>query len=135
MKDVVFELNVKNNWDGLYQAQGYLIHPTLTGRVINDGMALRTTGKFSVDFYAPYNNNFQFTGVLVRATITNPTATISTVTIAPSPAMTGNANIYVPAGAVNKYDASTKTFYMHYGWHSTPSDRETWDTLRYVKSR
>lgn len=125
-RDVMVELIVLNEYDGVYRATGVIGgHPTVGGPFDRE-IELETSGENSVLFYQP-NVNGLFTGVPVLATINDD----NTVTVEGFP---GYPEILVPAGGVNTYDPATRTFNLRFNWPGSPT-REATNTFVFVRRR
>jgi len=118
----------KNKYDGLYNAKGFFVHPSLGGPFVHKNLVVATSGTFSVDLEAqPYSGGLL--GAYPRLTI-DPNTNAVTVT-SYDPATTFNGP---EPGYVNRYDPATKTFYINYGY-VTSAPREAWDTLTFSRPR
>lgn len=102
----------KNDYDGLYQADGELIgHQSASGPIDYKDFKMATSGLYNLIFNAVAGTNTTFTSVEVEATIDPATNLVSLVA-------TANGVPLVFADAKNHYDPETKTFYLHFGWGS-----------------
>lgn len=124
--EVMVELAVLNDYDGVYRATGVIGGHLTAGGPFDREIELETFGEKSVVFYQP-NANGLFTGVLVMATVNDD----NTVTIEPLP---GFPAVYVPAGGVNTYDPATRTFNLRFNWPGSPT-REATNTFRFIRRR
>jgi len=118
----------KNGYDGIYDAKGYFIHPTIQTRVgpfTQPGILLATSGATSIDMAGvPFNGGLL--GVFPRLTV-DPATNLVTVTSADATVITG-----ATGGYINRYDPATRTFYINYTYSG---NRISTDTLVFVKPR
>ncbi len=121
---------VKNQWDGIYDYNGYALRagdPARTGNFSGQQTTLLTSGSNSVTFA---------TGALW--------ADLSVIGIGPPMLTISGTNavtVTSPGGATNDptynshYDPSTKTFYFQFYWGAGPTARLSTDTLTYSGPR
>lgn len=127
-------ISVKNQYDGVYNAFGYFVHPSVGGP-FNTNTTLFTSGPNSVDMAngQPYSSGTL--GVYPRLTVGAAIANgVYAVTVTDPTASLPLFTAPVEAGYVNKYDANVKTFYINYGY-TTSAPREATDTLVYIGPR
>jgi hypothetical protein len=131
--NALYNIGLKNKWDGLYRVYGFFSHPTPanTGSFDVSGIEFQTVGPTSVEMYHPPSGGGQpfvlgFFGVYPRITVA-PNNTI-TVTAAPQ------VPVPHPLAAQNRYDPATKTFYAYYSYN-TAAPRIAWDTCVYLGPR
>jgi Domain of unknown function (DUF1735) len=143
-KTIVVEVGVKNDYDGLYNLKGFFFHPTNAALIgpynVND-IELQTTGKFTNVMYwraagtlaHPITNNGALTYFGNQSPIFdfNPTSgALNSVTNAY--ASVAGAVVYAfNPGYNQRYDVSTKTIYVSYGYQS----RSFTDTIKYLGPR
>jgi hypothetical protein len=125
----VVSVIIKNIWDGLYNAKGFFMHPSLGGPFVFANLPLSTSGTFSVDMEAqPYSAGLL--GVFPRLTIDPVTNVVTVTSVNGGPPFSGPSQ----AGYPNRYDPATKTFFINFGY-TTSAPREAWDTLTYSGPR
>jgi Domain of unknown function (DUF1735) len=140
-KTIVVEVGVKNDYDGLYNLKGFFFHPTnaaLIGGYNVSDIELQTTGKFTNvmfwrgagTFAHPITNG----GVLTYFGTQSPVYDFNATT----GAINSLVNYYAAgvvysfnAGYNQRYDVSTKTIYVSYGY----SGRSFTDTIKYLGPR
>jgi len=127
----VVALTVKNQWDGVYHAEGHFQHPTSPRDFDNEKEPLATVGPNTIN---------KLLGDLGDPTSINVTINSNnTVTITPGPGNTGTtatvANLTGNATYNNTYDPATKTFWLHYGYPIPGPSRIITEKVTYVKSR
>lgn len=132
----IYSFGVRNVYDGLYTVKGYVSHPnaSFTGPWSDDycgDFALITTGQSSVDLDPgqPFSNNGSLAvfGVYPRFTVNTSTNKVTITDAAGSLASVESFPTYD-----SRYDPSTKTFYVKYGWNGS---RVAIDTLVYCGPR
>ena len=147
---VAVEISAKNKWDGVYSVKYRLFHPTsptITGNGTIPEWDFLSSGPTSIDWdiatvfidfsanALTYFGDAAGPSLQVRMTV-NPDNTVSITNVGSRAAALAFPPLVVPAGVINRYDPSTKTFYVAYTW--TPSGagtREKYDTLTYVRPR
>ena len=147
---VAVEIGAKNQWDGVYRVRYKLFHPTnpdITGNGTIPEWDFLSSGPTSIDWdVATVMINFPTNGLtyfgdaagpslLVRMTV-NPDNTVSIINVGSRAAALAFPPLVVPSGVTNRYDPTTKTFYVAYTW--TPAGagtRERYDTLTYIRPR
>jgi len=130
----IVALGVKNPYDGIYNNVGYFVHPSLGGPFSSQN-TLITSGANSVDMSdgQPYSTGHL--GVYPRLTVGAAIGNDEYAVTVTDP--TGSLPLFnapMQAGYVNKYNATTKTFYINYGY-TTSAPREATDTLVYLGPR
>lgn len=159
MKTVVYEITLPNPWDGLYRINASFFHPTnadIVGNFTFDDVELRrgSTALKVVMFWrtwAAIPGGTGFAHPLLNQTTGNPTTFANQapiLTIDPTTnAVTNIDNKYEiegVAGAVkyvldpsysNRYEPTTKTFYLQYMYTAAGGDRIFTDTLTYLGPR
>ncbi len=142
-KTIVVEIGVKNQWDGRYKLNGYFNHPSYTGFYETNKIELRTAGANVLDMFCtiwdeyahPFNVGGgtlnRFANVAPRY-IVNANNSISLSNGGP-----GNTLNFVPAiGANNRYDPTSKIFYIQHGYQNAAGAYRIWtDTLAYIGPR
>jgi len=128
----MYSLNVRNIYDGIYDLTGTILRegdPVLSGSTTGE-ISMTTTGPYSIQYnYHPWHGG-STTGGIDGLTLTiDPATNKVTVTSTANPALT-NLTTYD-----NRYDPSTKTFYVSYYWGSGPTNRAATDTLVYNRVR
>ncbi len=106
LSKALFNIVIKNEWDGRYQATGVFHHPTAGDRDIDEVKDLVTSGARSVDCNL---GDLGGAGYRMRLTVNSN----NTVTIAPLGA-TPNIN---QSHGPNFYDPVTKSFHLHYSYN------------------
>lgn len=104
-KTVLFNVQVKNKYDGVYKTTGTRVHPTLGAFPFSYNVTMSTTGASSISgsALADLKSDLKIT--------VNADNSVSLSSIAqPSVALT--------PGGVNKYDPATKTFTLSYYYNS-----------------
>jgi hypothetical protein len=141
-KTIVVEVGVKNQWDGRYRLNGFFNHPSYTGFYSTDKIELRTAGANVLDMFCTiwdeYSHPFLFNGGLNRFADVAPRYIVnSNNTISLSNGGPGNTLNFVPAvGANNRYDPTSKTFYIAHGYQNAAGAYRIWtDTLIYLGPR
>ena len=147
---VAVEIGAKNQWDGVYRVKYKLFHPTspdITGNGTIPEWDFLSSGPRSIDwdvatvFINFPTNSLTYFGdaagpsLLVRMTV-NPDNTVSITNVGSRAAANAFPPLVVPPGVTNRYDPTTKTFYVAYTW--TPAGagtREKYDTLTYIRPR
>lgn len=121
--NIFSELIVLNQYDGIYRATGIVRdHPSLSG-VFEREIVLQTTSLTSVEFAQPYHSGAF--SVYIDADV-NPNNSVT---------LTGSPTPLIPAGAQNRYDPATRTFYLEFKWAGSPLSRHAVDTFVYVRPR
>ncbi len=144
------EISSKNQWDGVYKVRYRLFHPTtaaITGNGTIDEWEFPSSGPTSIDwdvatvFYDFSTGGLTYFGdaagpsLQVRITV-NPDNSLSLSNVGSRAAASAFPPLVVPSGVTNRYDPSTKTFYVAYTWTPAGSGtREKYDTLTYVRPR
>ena len=142
-KDVLVLISIKNKYDGIYSVvsgnvQRYVgpVTPevgTLNGSLAgNPDVALSTVGPNTVEITNLRWANTQPNGI---AGIDNLRATIDGATNLVTMFALGNASLTNWGGHENKYDPSTKTFYLAFFWNPTGNRREYEVVLKYKGPR
>ena len=142
-KTIVVEIGVKNQWDGRYKLNGYFNHPSYTGYYSTDKIELRTAGANILDQFCtiwdeycqPFNVGG---GVLNRFADVAPRYIVNANnSISLSNAGPGNTLAFsVPPGFTNRYDPTSKTFYITHAYQNAAGAYRTWnDTLVYLGPR
>lgn len=103
----VYEVGIKNEWHGDYQATGVFTHPTAGPRDIDEPKELLTSGARSVR--APLGD-LGAAGYYMILTINQD----NTVTVTPS-GVTPNVD---QSWGPNFYDPATKSFNLHYSYNT-----------------
>ncbi len=144
-KTIVVEVGVKNDYDGLYQLKGYFFHPTnaalIGGFTVND-IELQTTGKYTNIMYwraagtfaHPITNGGALTYFLNQSPVYdfNPALPVLGLSNYYANIGVGGAVVYAfNPGYSQRYDVSTKTIYVSYGY----SGRSFTDTIKYLGPR
>jgi hypothetical protein len=130
----IYSFGGRNKYDGIYLVKGNVTHPNAayTGPFLADEVAFTTTGAASIEMDGqPFSNN----GTLSYFSF-NPVFTVNadnsvTVTSLPDGGMAPSIS---DPNYKNRYDPSTKTFYISYSYN-TAAPRIIYDTCIYVKPR
>lgn len=104
----VYEIGIKNEWHGDYQATGVFTHPTAGDRAIDEPKALLTVGPRSVR--APLGDLGGANYFMVLTVGTDNKVTITPSGVTPNVDQSWGANYYDPA---------TKTFHLHYSYNTS----------------
>jgi len=147
---VAVEISAKNKWDGVYRVRYKFFHPTtasLTGVGTIDEWEFPSSGPNSIDWdIATVLIDFSSGGLTyfgdaagpslqVRMTV-NPDNSVSLTNVGSRAAALAFPPLVVPPGVINRYDPTTKTFYVAYTWTPTGAGRrEKYDTLTYIRPR
>lgn len=127
----IYSFGVRNKFDGHYSLKGYSLRSgdgAKTGNfTVTKGMDLVTVGSNAITFgdYQPWAD---LTAVGIGYPILSVNAD-NTVTASSS----GGA--YNLPGYDNRFEPSTKTFYVGFTWGAGPSSRVAIDTLSYIQDR
>lgn len=103
-KTTLVSVLVKNAYDGIYHAEGTMVHPSFPGTFSRDDWELSTAGPTTVEFQLKTTVVF---GVILDLTV-NPD---NSVTIT-----TGSVVLDPYSAAENYYDPATKTFHLHFSY-------------------
>jgi len=135
LKTLIYTIGIKNIYDGTYSLKGFVFRdtpagndPTLGGYFTGQTQGLATVGINSVTLAPVWATGADAGGVGGTTLTVNPTT--NAVSIA-----SGNATLVAAPGYNNRYDPTTKTFYVSYKWGVAPNDRAETDTLTYTGSR
>lgn len=147
---VAVEIGAKNRWDGVYRVNYRLYHPTnagITGNGTIPEWDFLSSGPTSIDWDVATviidfpSNSLTYFGdaagpsLQVRM-IVNPDNTVSITNVGSRAAALAFPPLVVPPGVINRYDPTTKTFYVAYTWTPTGAGtREKYDTLTYIRPR
>jgi len=151
LKNVLYSIGIKNQYDGKYTLKGAFYHPTSSpgyDRFTVD-VEMHTSGPNSVKMYVPdfggYYHPGLFSGVLNAFGSQEPAYTIDPVTnkVTVQNAFPGAVTFYTMApGYDSRYDPATKTIYAKFGYNysagpvfNPATNREWTDTLIYVGPR
>ncbi|SDQ00902.1 protein of unknown function [Mucilaginibacter sp. OK268] len=104
-KTVLYNVQVKNKYDGTYTASGSRIHPTAGTFTFNYDVAMGTAGATSVSGSALADLK---TDLKITVNADN-SVTLSSVS---------QPSVALQPGTVNKYDPATKTFTLNYYYNS-----------------
>jgi len=139
---LVYLVNIKSKYDGLYQLNGYFVHPTpaYVGGFEVDDIELRTSGPASVEMFwrsaDDYAHPFSNAGSLTYFASQAPRFTFNPAT----DEIISVENVYAAGTAYtldptynNRYDPATKTIYAQYSY--TGGTRIYTDTLTYLGPR
>ncbi|RYZ62680.1 MAG: DUF1735 domain-containing protein [Chitinophagaceae bacterium] len=142
MKNVLYNVGVKNPYDGIYSIQSGLVTrynspgeaagDALSGSVTgNPDLTLSTVGATTVLI-----GNLRWAGGTSGvAGIDNLRATVDPATNLVTMTAGGNPSLKNWPGKVNRYDPATKTFYLAFHWNPTGAVREYEMVIKYNKSR
>jgi Domain of unknown function (DUF1735) len=139
-KDVVVTFNVKNKWDGEYDAIGYFYHPSVP-REIDEPKTLATAGPNSVRVDLGDLGASGFVAIFTIDPVTNA------VTIAAAPGAASAPYTMFTSGLPNsnpgytgawpgssqcnnRYDPVTKSFYVRYGYVGATGWRVTEEIIK-----
>jgi hypothetical protein len=128
--ELLLAVGAKNQYDATYTVKGFVFRNSASGPDMTLGgyfsgytQALATVNANAVT-WAPLWATGAAAGGLSGTTITVNT-TSNQVTMA----STGNTTLVNAPGYNNRYDPSTKTFYISYVWGTAPNNRAETDTL------
>ncbi len=124
-------VNIKNQYDGVYDMKGYTLRegdPGKTGNFAGVEMSLLTAGLHVLDFGA-LQNWADLTGVGIG----EPRITVNPITNKVTITSSGRA-VNLP-GYDSRYDPATRTFYLGFTWGGGPSSRVAIDTLQFLRTR
>lgn len=131
-KTVVIEIGAKNPYDGIYSyVSGLVTRYTAPGSPAGDALSgplnsanpdvtMSTVGAYTVEITGQTWSG----GTSGIAGIDNLRATVDPATNLVTMQSLGNGTLTNWAGHVNKYDPTTKTFYLAYRWNPTANVRE-----------
>ena len=132
-KTVLYTLPLANKWEGTYKMKGYVLRegdPVLTGYYSGRTVKLATNGPNSVIMTTllQWADDGGTIGGIGNWIITiNESATPNPITVSdPTNPAVKNLPTYP-----NRYDPSSRTFYMSVYWGTGPTNRATVDTLVY----
>lgn len=129
----IYSFAARNSYDGYYSIKGYILRAgdnVLSGNYTGYNVNMSTSGAYSIK----YEKHVWATGSSVAGidglTLTvDPTTNKVKVSSVSNPAVT-NLTTYD-----NRYDPTTKTFYVSYYWGTGPTNRAATDTLTYLHAR
>lgn len=124
LDETMVNIQVKNNYDGIYKVKGLLQgHPSVSGPIDFKGLEYTTVSQYTNVFNQPYGTNGQF--AVVPSVTVNPAD--NSVTVG-----TGSADspTIIDYGG-GKYIPADRTFYLNLGW----TTRVATDTLIYTGPR
>jgi Domain of unknown function (DUF1735) len=133
-KNLLVAVTVKNQYDGVYRVYGYFSHPNPanTGAFDESGIEFITSGSSSVDMFHPPSGGGQpFIGGFFAV---YPSISVDPSTNAVTVTVPGQSAAVHPNGAQSRYDPSTRTFYIYYGYNSA-APRLAYDTCVYLGPR
>lgn len=124
----------RNQYDGVYKMKGYVSHPTsaYTGPFVAPEVEFSTVGATAIVMEAqPFFNNgsLSYFGVYPVFTVNAD----NSVTLSNLPDGGMAPSVSDPTYN-NRYDPSTKTFYISYSYNAT-APRIIYDTCEYVRAR
>ncbi|MDQ6609808.1 MAG: DUF1735 domain-containing protein [Bacteroidota bacterium] len=151
MKNVLYSVGIKNQYDGTYTLKGAFYHPTQSPGYdrFTVTVEMHTSGPNSVKMYSPdiggYYHPGLFAGVLNAFGSQEPNYTIDPVTnkVTVQNSYVGAVTFYTMApGYDSRYDPATRTIYAKFGYNyaagptfNPATNREWTDTLIYVGPR
>jgi hypothetical protein len=151
MKNVLYSIGIKNQYDGTYTLKGAFYHPSQSPGYdrFTVTVQMHTSGPNSVKMYVPdlggYYHPGLFAGVLNAFGSQEPNYTIDPVTnkVTVQNSFVGAVTFYTMApGYDSRYDPATKTIYAKFGYRYAPgpvfdpaNNREWTDTLTYTGPR
>jgi hypothetical protein len=132
-KTVLYKLPIANKWEGTYKARGTVLRegdPVLSGYYKNRTYKLGTSGANSVTFdkIFGWSDGNGTIGGIGYWTITISEATTPNTIALKDP---DNAVVKLLSTYPNRYDPTTRTFYMSVYWGTGPTNRATTDTIVY----
>jgi hypothetical protein len=132
-KTVLYKLPIANKWEGTYKMRGTVLRegdPVLSGYYKNRTYKLGTSGPNSVVFdkiFGWSDGNGTIGGIGYWDITINESTVPNTISIT-DPA---NAKVVLNPAYPNRYDPTTRTFYMSVYWGTGPTNRATTDTIVY----
>ena len=155
--EIVLQINVKNQYDGVYELHGQFYHPTAapTYPTFTFTVEMWTTGANSVEMYSPDYADFLHPwsattdGAITAFGSQSPEYTIDPVTneVTVQNVFPGAVTFYTMgmgydnAGYDSHWDPATKTIYANFGYNQPggvfdPATTRAWiDTLIYIGPR
>lgn len=136
-KTVLYNVQVKNAYDGVYSLKGFVFRndgtgnndPGLGGYFKGLSQTLITISATTNTLTPVWRTGAAAGGVAGTFISVNPTTNKVTI------ASTGNATLGNDPAYDSRYDPSTKTFYLSYKWGSGSATRAQIDTLVYTGPR
>jgi len=129
----LYSLNVRNQYDGIYDIKGYILRAgdnVLSGNYSGYKITMTTAGPNSIEYDRHTWADGSTTGGIDGLTLTvDPATNKVTIKSNSNPAL-----VNLP-GYDSHYDPATKTFFVSYYWGSGPGNRAATDTLTYKSSR
>jgi hypothetical protein len=130
---VVIKVAVRNKYDGKYSLKGYVFREGDTGGLTGffKGLSrdLPSNGANAVNFAQNWADGGGAGGIDGLTISVNPTTNKVTMK------STANATLANDPAYDNRYDPTTKTFYISFKWGASPTSRAATDTLTYVSAR
>lgn len=114
-------INIKNQWDGNYQAAGARVHPALGILPFNYAVQMITTGANTLKG----NAEGDLQSDIELSIDANDSVTVGATTAGVSP-------VFPIAGNPNNYDPVNKVFHLSY-YYNTGAPRKIFETLTYNK--
>ena len=132
-KTVLYNIQAKNKYDGVYSDNGYALRagdPTLTGNFSGVAVPMATAGAQALQFVQLWGDGASAVGGINPVTLTVDPAT-NLVTVSSS----ANATLVGDPTYNNHYDPASKTFYVSFFWNAGKASRDATDTLTYTGPR
>ncbi|MGB8491921.1 MAG: DUF1735 domain-containing protein [Bacteroidales bacterium] len=132
-KTVLYTLPLANKWEGTYKMSGYVLResdPVLSGFYSNRTVKLATNGPRSVVITTPMawaGNGGDIGGIGSWIITIDESATPNPITVSDPT----NSTVTILPTYPNRYDPTSRTFYMSVYWGTGPTNRATTDTLVY----
>lgn len=148
LKNVVIGINVKNAYAADYLVNGYFFHPSAPRAIIDEHKEIGTVTdtRCSAGLGDLYSQNYYFQFDVSGSNITNWSAQGATPGGAQSGFMTADnpggiafvpmapgTNGWLHSTYNNTYNATTKTFFMHYAYGVGGTSQNTWTRQVYEK--
>ncbi|MEP6682957.1 MAG: DUF1735 domain-containing protein [Parafilimonas sp.] len=128
----LYSLNVRNAYDGIYNLTGTILREAdndLSGSTTGQ-ISMTTTGPYSIQYdYHPWHGGSSVGGIDGLTLTVDPTTNKVTVSSLTNPAL-----VNLPSYD-NRYDPTSRTYYVSYYWGAGPSNRAATDTLVYAGPR
>ncbi len=137
-KTVLYAVQIKNKYDGVYSMKGYILRAgdsKLTGFFSGISESVATTGANSVGNIIQYWAGAGATGGGITGGINPILFAVDPGTYKVTVSSQINATLVGDPGYDNRYDPTTKTFYVSFYWNAGKTSRDVTDTLVYQGPR
>ena len=130
---VLYALNVRNIFDGVYDIKGYILREgdnVLSGNYTGEEVEMSTVGPYSLEYDHHVWADGSTTGGIDGLTLTiDPATNKVKVSCRTNPAVV-NLPTYD-----SRYEPDSKTFFVSYYWGAGPTNRAATDTLTWNRAR